>query len=61
MSAARGRCSVCKFSFRLRKDGSVQTHSLYYGSLRLPHCLGSGLKPLPPIAGEATEEKETAT
>ena len=28
----RGRCCRCRYSFRLRADGSVQTHYLYSGS-----------------------------
>lgn len=47
----RGRCSRCRYSFRLRKDGTVQTHYLYCGSARnYDPCGGSGL--LPWVAGE---------
>jgi len=37
----RGKCSVCGFSFRLLKDGTVQTHRLWIGPHRLAPCDGS--------------------
>ncbi len=40
-SAARGRCSVCGYAFRLRKDGTVQTHRLWIGPMQLAPCSGS--------------------
>ena len=42
----RGRCSRCRYSFRLRKDGTVQAHYLYHGSSKNEWpCGGSGLMP----------------
>lgn len=54
MSGRQGVCSVCHFSFRLRVDGTVQAHSLYYGSERLPRCAGSGAYPLPAPVGASS-------
>src|SRR6188472_1684728 len=42
---ARGHCPVCRFSFRLCKDGTVQTHRLWIGDLRLSACQGSRQPP----------------
>ena len=48
MSAKRGQCSVCRFRFRLRKDGTVQEHHLYSGHDRAEEpCAGSGKRPRP--------------
>jgi len=42
----RGKCSVCRYSFRLRKDGTLQVHHLYSGCERCSTaCRGSGLLP----------------
>jgi hypothetical protein len=45
MDATRGQCAVCRYRFRLRKDGTVQTHRLYCGSEKQPPCDGSGKHP----------------
>ena len=29
MKKNRGCCSICKFSFRLRKDGTIMQHHIY--------------------------------
>jgi len=36
--APRGKCPVCGFSFRLKKNGQVQSHWLYCGSERVYRC-----------------------
>jgi hypothetical protein len=42
----RGACSRCGYSFRLRRDGTVQAHHLFCGSDRYPDpCEGSGKPP----------------
>ena len=42
----RGRCDACRYTFPLRKDGTVQKHYLYSGSERRKNpCRGSGLAP----------------
>jgi hypothetical protein len=44
----RGQCSVCRFRYPLRKDGSIQAHHLYCGSDRNPdECEGSRKPPRP--------------
>lgn len=44
----RGQCPVCRYRFRLRKDGALQTHHLYSGSGRNEDpCAGSGKHPQP--------------
>ena len=53
----RGRCCRCRYSFRLRADGSVQTHYLYSGSQRTDEpCGGSGLMPWVPDEEVVTGE-----
>lgn len=47
MSGPRGRCPVCRYSYRLRKDGTVQRHHGYSGRNPLPDCEGTGQAPLP--------------
>lgn len=48
-SPGRGQCPACRFSFRLRRDGTVQRHHLYCGSDRqLEACGGSGRHPWTP-------------
>lgn len=43
---ARGRCLWCRYSWRLRKDGTVQNHTLFCGSERADDpCEGSGKLP----------------
>lgn len=45
MSAAkRGQCPVCRYSLRLRKDGTVETHRNYSDGVP---CKGSGGPPRP--------------
>jgi hypothetical protein len=44
--AKRGQCSECRYRWRLRKDGTVQYHSLYSGEER-HECTGSGKPPQP--------------
>lgn len=44
---ARGQCPLCRFRFRLRRDGTLQAHHLYCGSERQPECAGSGKPPRP--------------
>ena len=46
MSDPRGRCPVCRYSYPLRKAGTVQRHHGYIGSDPLPDCRGSGMMPL---------------
>ena len=47
-AARRGQCSVCRYSFRLRKDGTVQAHHLYCGHDRSEEpCAGSRKPPRP--------------
>jgi hypothetical protein len=42
----RGKCSRCRYSFRLRRNGTLQWHHLFCGSDRAPDaCPGSGLAP----------------
>lgn len=42
----RGRCSSCPYSWRLRKDGTVQRHYLYYGAVKAGDpCEGSHQPP----------------
>lgn len=45
MTATRGQCPVCRYRWRLRKDGTLQSHHLYSGSERQPECEGSGKPP----------------
>jgi hypothetical protein len=40
MPPGRGRCPVCRYSYALHKDGTVQSHSLYFGRDR-KRCEGS--------------------
>jgi hypothetical protein len=47
MPETRGRCTVCGYSYRLRKDGTLQTHHTYIGKDRGPDCAGSGEPPEP--------------
>lgn len=47
MKARRGQCSVCRYRFRLRADGTVQAHYLWCGNERQPTCEGSGKPPRP--------------
>ena len=44
MTATRGQCPVCHYSYALRRDGTVLTHSLYFGRDR-KLCEGSGKAP----------------
>lgn len=53
----RGRCPICGYSFRLRKDGTVQAHYLWSGRVRLPICQGSGE---PAVAAPATPGDDAA-
>ena len=48
MTARRGQCPVCRYRWRLRKDGTLQAHHLYSGSERRPECEGSGKVPVTP-------------
>jgi hypothetical protein len=46
MAVKRGQCSVCRYRWRLRKDGSLQEHYLYSGNERAEKpCAGSGKPP----------------
>lgn len=47
MKHPRGRCPTCPYTFRLRRDGTVQTHHLYPGGPRAQRyaCKGSGKPP----------------
>ncbi len=47
MSTKRGQCPVCRYRWRLRRDGTLQAHHLYSGSERQPECEGSGKPPRP--------------
>jgi len=47
MGERRGYCTVCGFSQRLRRDGTVQTHHGYIGKDREPDCDGGGKPPKP--------------
>lgn len=42
----RGQCPVCRYSHRLRIDGSMQTHHGYCGHDPRPDCRGAGMTPL---------------
>lgn len=55
MSAPRGQCPVCRYSYRLRSAGAMQRHHGYSGRDPLPDCRGSGMMPLlmPPSPGLA--------
>jgi len=44
-TATRGQCPVCRYSCRLRKDGTLQAHHGYTGSEWQPECAGSGQWP----------------
>jgi hypothetical protein len=46
VTAARGECPVCRYSYRLRAGGAVQRHHGYSGHDPLPDCRGSGMMPL---------------
>lgn len=46
MSSRRGQCPVCRHSYRLRTDGTMQRHHGYSGHDPLPDCRGSGMMPL---------------
>lgn len=47
MAAKRGQCPVCRYRFRLRRNGTLQAHHLYSGSDRNPRaCEGSGEMPV---------------
>ena len=45
MAANRGQCPVCRYSCRLRKDGTLQAHHGFIGSEPQPGCAGSGQWP----------------
>ena len=47
MDAKRGQCTVCRYRFRLLKDGTLQRHHLYSGSEKQPECAGSRKPPQP--------------
>jgi hypothetical protein len=51
VTARRGQCAVCRYRFRLRKDGTVQGHGLYIGSEKQPECEGSRKHPWTPGPG----------
>jgi hypothetical protein len=51
----RGRCAVCGYSVRLRKNGAVQAHHLYIGAERQPDCDGGGKPPRPYAPNECGE------
>ena len=46
MSGTRGQCPVCRYSYRLRANGTMQRHHGYSGHDPLPDCRGSGMIPL---------------
>lgn len=54
--ARRGRCSKCRYSWRLRKDGTVQVHYLYGqywdGRRNDKPCDGSAEPPQARLEGE---------
>jgi hypothetical protein len=53
MPAKRGQCDVCRYRWRLRKDGTVQVHYLYSGHDRAEEpCPGSGFLPRGTTPGE---------
>lgn len=43
----RAKCIGCGYSVRLRKDGTAQAHSIYYGwtERHKARCIGSGKMP----------------
>ena len=45
-TATRGQCPVCRYSCRLRKDGTLQAHHGYHGHDPAPECAGSGQWPV---------------
>lgn len=47
MAERRARCTVCGYSARLRKDGTIQTHHGYIGKDREPDCAGGRKPPKP--------------
>jgi hypothetical protein len=47
VTAKRGRCPVCRYSYRLKASGTIQRHRLYCGNELLPDiCRGSEMMPL---------------
>jgi hypothetical protein len=50
----RGQCPVCRFRFRLRKDGTLMAHILYSNGQRHA-CKGAGSPPRPFDPGECPE------
>lgn len=40
-----GRCSVCTYRIRLRKDGTVGAHRMYEGTRLEGYCKGQGKPP----------------
>lgn len=46
VSVPRGQCPVCRFRFRVRKDGTMQQHRLYCGT-QAHACEGSGKPAVP--------------
>ena len=61
--AVRGNCQECGYSFRLRKDGTVQTHMLYVGFRQRIPCPSDRHFPFFPAnrAEPAPETKEASS
>lgn len=41
----RGQCSVCRYRYPLRKDGTIQGHHGFHGHDPAPECEGSRKPP----------------
>jgi|ERR1035441_5360565 hypothetical protein len=47
MPVKRGQCTVCRYRYPLRKDGTVQGHHGFHGHTPAPECEGSRKPPRP--------------